>query len=140
MKHHPGIRFASSHKTRASSPGFRADARWRNVEVIPGWTNTGMGRVRLPHIYRFYLSLTALPCRSRRPHTYPRVVRDEKRRRREKKDRGKKRDKIRYTTMTPAMGQLRAVAGRASTRRFVSRHLSRILRRCSRICLITLIL
>lgn len=76
MKHHPprlGLRFvASSHKTRVSSPGFRA--RWRNAKVIPGWTNTGMGRVRLPHIYRFYLSLTALPCRSRRSHTYSRAL------------------------------------------------------------------
>lgn len=73
----PEIRPASSHKTRVSSPRFRA--WWRNAEVIPGWTNTGMGRVRLPHIYRFYLSLTALPCRSRRSHTYSRTKRREER-------------------------------------------------------------
>jgi len=138
MKHHPGIRSASNHKTRASSPGFRARTRDEETEVIPGWTNTGMGRVRLPHIYRFYLSLTALPCRSRHPRTYSRVVRDEERRERRREGKARQ-DKIYHDD--PRNGTVTSGCGTSvDTPFFVSRYLSRILRRCSMIRLITLTL
>ena len=54
-KHHPGLGLRQATKP-ASSRGSAYD---EETEVILGWTNTGMGRVRLPHIYRFYLSLTS---------------------------------------------------------------------------------
>lgn len=116
-----------------------------------------MGRVRLPHIYRFYLSLTALPCRSRRSHTCSRreEKRDRKRERgREKEKREKERMKTKENTIErkdetqgeiyrddPVMGQLRAVVV-ASTRHFTSRHLfaNIISFEDSLICWITLVL
>lgn len=81
--------------------------------------------MRLPHIYRFYLPLTLrlAPCRPRHgPRACPRAVRKEERDRKERT--GEKGDKRKCETGReichddPIMGQLRAVAGRASTSSF----------------------
>lgn len=92
-----------------------------------------MGRVRLPHIYRFYLSLTvprragpgASACTySRARARYAQSVRDRRRDDWEKEvvTEGKKErsGESACTMMIPVMGQLRAVSGRKRRhRRFV---------------------